>query len=51
MDFSLTIALDPPTATVVANGELDIFTARRSRGSWARRSTPGAAGCWWTSAA
>ena len=27
MDFSLSIALDPPTATVVANGELDIFTA------------------------
>src|SRR5689334_4273051 len=29
MDFSLTIALDPPTATVVANGELDIFAARQ----------------------
>ena len=27
MDFSLSIALDPPTATLVANGELDIFTA------------------------
>lgn len=28
MDFSLSIALDPPTATLVAHGELDIFTAR-----------------------
>ncbi|GAA1161312.1 STAS domain-containing protein [Nocardioides aquiterrae] len=28
MDFSLSIALDPPTATLVANGELDIFTAQ-----------------------
>jgi anti-sigma B factor antagonist len=27
MDFSLSITLDPPTATLVANGELDIFTA------------------------
>lgn len=26
--FSLSITLDPPTATVVARGELDIFTAR-----------------------
>src|SRR3954464_9811398 len=29
MDFSLTTALDPPTATLVAHGELDIFTARQ----------------------
>lgn len=28
MDFSLSLTLDPPTATVVAAGELDIFTAR-----------------------
>lgn len=27
MDFSLSITLDPPTATLVAAGELDIFTA------------------------
>ena len=27
MDFSITITMDPPTATVAANGELDIFTA------------------------
>lgn len=29
MDFSLSIALEPPTATLVANGELDIFTAHQ----------------------
>ena len=29
MDFSLSITLDPPTATMTANGELDIFTARQ----------------------
>ncbi len=29
MDFSLTMALDPPTVTIVANGELDIFGARQ----------------------
>ncbi|WP_395691449.1 STAS domain-containing protein [Nocardioides sp.] len=28
MDFSMTMTLDPPTAVVTANGELDIFTAR-----------------------
>ena len=28
MDFSLSLTLDPPTATVVAAGELDIFSAR-----------------------
>ena len=29
MDFSMTMTLDPPTAIVRANGELDIFTARQ----------------------
>jgi anti-sigma B factor antagonist len=29
MDFSLSITLDPPTATLTAHGELDIFTARQ----------------------
>jgi anti-sigma B factor antagonist len=28
VEFSLTVALDPPTATLTANGELDIFAAR-----------------------
>lgn len=28
MDFSVTMMLDPPVATVRASGELDIFTAR-----------------------
>lgn len=28
MDFSISMMLDPPTATLTANGELDIFTAR-----------------------
>jgi anti-sigma B factor antagonist len=28
MEFTLTVMLDPPTARVVARGELDIFTAR-----------------------
>jgi anti-sigma B factor antagonist len=29
MDFSLALDLDPPTARLTANGELDIFTARQ----------------------
>ena len=29
MDFSLSIALEPPSATLVAHGELDIFTAHQ----------------------
>lgn len=29
MDFSMTLTMDPPTATVTAHGELDIFTARQ----------------------
>jgi anti-sigma B factor antagonist len=27
MDFSIAITIDPPTATLTAHGELDIFTA------------------------
>ena len=28
MDFSVTVMLDPPTARLMASGELDIFSAR-----------------------